>query len=643
MDCYPKILLVDDEQRFAESLQQLLEAQKYHSTIALNGKKALELLQENTYDLILLDVDLPDMNGVQAIDFIKTYLTTTPIIMMTGNSSVETAVAAMKKGAWDYLKKPIVHHLLFTTIGKAIRHVKLKKDLHESEKRFKTLSEASWEGILIHNNGLLIEANNQFYEMFGYEKNQLLGTHILDKVFDKKSFHIVLNRIKKGVLGSHESVGVKKDGSTFPIESRTSYIDFQGQKLRVCAIRDITERKKTEKEKLKLQMQLAKTSKMEALGLMAGSVAHDLNNILAGIVSFPEVLLMEMDKSDKNRESILTIQDAGKRAASVVSDLITIARGETTLKSVKNPNAIITSHLSSIEHKDYVEQYPEINISTDLDDNLLNAHCSGVHISKAIMNLIGNAMEAMEKKGLIAITTKNENLKKPIVAYEKIPAGEYVKITIADNGPGIPPRDLDHIFEPFYSKKVMARSGTGLGLAIVWSTVHDHNGYINVISGRGGTAFEIYLPATYDVEYTNNSALSINALRGNGEAILVVDDQETQCLIARNILNNIGYDTLSVNSGEDALKICRKNRVDLVILDMILEHGMNGRETYEQLLKINPKQKAIVISGFSENDELKRIEKLGVSHFIKKPYTLDQLGLAVKQSLIHTPSRRTHM
>jgi len=373
---------------------------------------------------------------------------------------------------------------------------------------------------------------------------------------------------------------------------------------------------------------------MEALGLMAGSVAHDLNNILAGIVSFPEIMLMEMDKSNKHRKSIQIIQQAGKRAASVVADLVTIARGGIkTSRSVKNINTVITDYLASIEHKSYTRKHPLVTIELSLGNNLANMYCSEMHIMKVLMNLFGNAMEALGESGSIIITTENVHLAEPLMAYEEIAAGGYIKITVSDNGPGIPVQDLDHIFEPFYPKKVMGRSGTGLGLAIVWSIIHDHDGFIDIESGSDGTSFELFIPSTYEKELCNNPAISVNALRGRGETILVVDDQKTQCITTRNLLTSIGYSIFMAKSGEEALELYSKNPVDLVILDMILENGMNGRETYEEMLKINPQQKAIVISGFSENKELAKIQELGVSHFIRKPYTLEQLGLAVKQSL----------
>jgi len=638
MNASPHILLVDDEPRFAESLQQILRMQNYPATIALSGEEALESLEHRVFDLVLLDIDLPQMNGVETLVFIKQSFPTMPVVMMTGNTSVETAVKTMKKGAYDYLKKPIVHDLLKTTIANALRHAKLERELIASEKRFKIISEASWEGVVVHNNGLVVEGNKQFFDIFGYEKQDIIRTNMLEKLFTLESQSQVRSRIEGCVIGSHEVVGVRKDGSKFPLEARSNFIEFQGQALRVCAVRDISERKRAEQENLDLHIRLAKASKMEALGMMAGAVAHDLNNILSGVVSFPELMLMEMDESHNYWESINLIQKAGKRAAFVVSDLITIARGATIEKTVKSPNTIITDHLSSIEHKDYTSNYQRVTISANLAGDLLNMYCSEMHLRKVLMNLIGNGLEVVGSDGEIKISSENITLSEPVMAYERIETGNYIKITISDNGSGISPQDIEHIFEPFYSKKIMGKSGTGLGLAIVWTTIHDHDGFIDVKSGPEGTSFELFIPSTQEKELSDNPAVSINALRGNGENILVVDDKESQCATTRALLENIGYRAVTVNSGEDALDICKKTHMDLVILDMILEDGMNGRETYEQLLKINPLQKAIVVSGFSENEEMTKIQELGVLHFVKKPYTLDQLGMAVKQSLYSKPN-----
>jgi len=633
MQTSPHILLVDDEQRFAESLQCILMAEGYASTIASDGSVALELLTQKNFDLVLLDVDLPGMNGVQIISHIKKIFPMLPVIMMTGNATVETAVEAMKIGACDYLKKPIVHELLKVTIQKAIGYCRLEKELEASEKRFKTLSDASREGIVIHDKGLLVEANQQFFDMFGYHKDGLIGANILEMFFPGNAYFQVIQTIQEGNFSTLETEGKNNSGLSFPLEIRSNEIEFNGRQVTVSAIRDITERKNAELEKLELQKNLAKACKLEALGLMAGSVAHDLNNILSGIVSYPEILLMDKDLSPKHRKSIHCIQEAGKRAASVVSDLISIARDRATPQIVNKPNTIIIDHLSSLEHMDYMRRFPGVSIQRELSDDLLNIRCSDIHIKKVLMNLLGNAMEALQDKGSIVISTKNIHLEKPLLAYEIIAKGDYVKIAISDNGAGISQTDIERIFEPFYSKKVMGRSGTGLGLAIVWNRVHDHDGFINVISGASGTTFEVYLPSTTEAETTDNPVASLNTLKGDGEVILVVDDEMIQCLIASNLLKNLGYTPLQATRGEEAVEMCKNNSVDVVLLDMVLEQGVSGSQVYEQMLHNNQCQKAIVVSGFAEEDEIAKIRNLGVSHFVKKPYTVKQLAIAVKQAL----------
>ena len=633
MQTSPHILLVDDEQRFAESLQCILMAEDYPSTIANHGAVALELLTQKTFDLVLLDVDLPGMNGVQLISHIKKMYPTLPVIMMTGNATVETAVEAMKIGAFDYLKKPIVHELLKVTIQKAIDYCRMEKELAASEKRFKTLSEASREGIIIHDKGLLVEANQQFFDMFGYGKDELLGVDILEMFFHGNAYFQVIQAIQKGNFSTLETETRNKNGINLPLEIRSNEIEFNGRQVTVSTIRDITERKKAEQEKLELQENLAKANKLEALGLMAGSVAHDLNNILSGIVSLPEILLMDRDLSAKHRKAIHSIQDAGKRAASVVSDLISIARDRATPQVINKPNTIIIDHLSSLEHVDYIARFPGISIQLELSDDLQNIRCSAIHIKKILMNLLGNAMEALKDRGSIIISTENVHLEKPLLAYETITEGDYIKIAITDDGVGISQTDIERIFEPFYSKKVMGRSGTGLGLAIVWNRVHDHDGFINVISGTSGTTFEVYLPATTETETTASPVAPLKTLKGNGEVILVVDDELDQCLIACNLLKNLGYTPIQATSGEEAVQMCKNTSVDVVLLDMVLEQEMSGRQIYEKILCYNQRQKAVVVSGFSEEDEIAKIKNLGVSHFVKKPYTVHQLAIAVKQIL----------
>jgi CheY-like chemotaxis protein len=222
---------------------------------------------------------------------------------------------------------------------------------------------------------------------------------------------------------------------------------------------------------------------------------------------------------------------------------------------------------------------------------------------------------------------------KPIKGYEDIKKNEYVVLTVSDDGSGIPSDEKERIFEPFYSKKVMGRSGTGLGLAVVWNVVQDHDGYIDVKSDANGTSFDLYFPISREEISDSETPGLIKDYKGNGETILVVDDVESQREITCNMLDILGYKTKSVSSGKETIEYLKENTVDLILLDMIMDPGINGRETYEQVINIHPNQKAIIVSGFAETEEVKETQKLGAGQYIKKPFTLEMIALAVKEEL----------
>jgi two-component system, cell cycle sensor histidine kinase and response regulator CckA len=630
----PNILLVDDEERFANSLHDILSHYNYHCAKAYNGREAISLLKTNQFDLALLDVELPDMSGCDIAEFIKHSCQNTTSVMLTGNSTVETAVMAMKQGTYDFLSKPINHEVLIKTIEKALRHNQLTRELRTSQERFKILADASWEGIVIHDNGRLIEANNQFLSMFGYSFDELAGKMFLEKILVASSLIQVKRNIQDEVFGSHEIIAVRRDGTIFPAEVKSQRIEFLGIPARVCAIRDMSERIKAEEEKLELQRKLAKANKLEALGLMAGSVAHDLNNILSAIVSYPDLLLSQMDPADRYYREIGKIQEAGKRAAAVVTDLVVLARSGLATTTVENINEIILNHLNSIEHNERLARHPESVIRTSLQENLANTPCSPPHIHKILMNLIGNALEASGPAGEIRISTTNCRFTHPVPDIDKPRgAGDFVKITIADNGPGISKNDQDHIFDPFYSTKVMGKSGTGLGLAIVWNTVREHGGWIEVKDNNPGAAFEIYLPATEEKRSSPEMPGNDLCPTGRGEKILLIDDQPEQNETMARLLKSLGYTTLSAGSGEEGLALLKNQPVDLVLLDMMMGEGLNGRETYERILQIRPGQKAIIISGYAKSEDVSQARILGISSFLEKPVTRAQIGRTIKKVL----------
>jgi CheY-like chemotaxis protein len=230
-------------------------------------------------------------------------------------------------------------------------------------------------------------------------------------------------------------------------------------------------------------------------------------------------------------------------------------------------------------------------------------------------------------------------LDKPLKGYEEVRQGEYAVLTVSDDGLGLSAGELGRIFEPFYTKKIMGRSGTGLGLSVVWNTVQDHGGYVNVMSDEDRTIFELYFPITRAEVAADTEQVSWENYAGNGEKILVVDDEELQREIACGLLIKLGYSAEAVSSGEEAIGYLKTHSVDLVVLDMIMFPGINGRETYERIIKIHPNQKAIIASGFAETEDVKAAQERGAGKYIKKPFTLETLAIAVKEELKNSPSK----
>ena len=332
------------------------------------------------------------------------------------------------------------------------------------------------------------------------------------------------------------------------------------KKLARSANMMIDERNRTETALNKVREQLLRSKKMEALGLLAGGVAHDLNNVLSAVIGYPELILETMEQTDPHKKYIQTIHDSGKKAAAIVEDLLALARRGVSQPVVLNLNSIITQYLESPEHSETLLLHPDIIIETNLDDNLLNIRGSEIHVQKSIMNLVINAAEAVAEGGKISISTENYYADKPVTAYQQINEGDYVLLKIKDNGYGISKEDLEHIFEPFFTKKIMGRSGTGLGMAVVWGTIKDHNGVINVETEKDkGTEFQLYFPAVRVENISEAAPKSRSSYSGNGENILVVDDIAEQRELSCAILKRLGYNAYAVCDADSAVDYI-KNR-----------------------------------------------------------------------------------
>ena len=494
----------------------------------------------------------------------------------------------------------------------------------ESERRFQDLVNLLPEMVAeTDKRGNLTYANKMFFKQFKIPNSSLQGTNFLEYMIPQqrerggKVFAALLQGKEHDL---EEFTAQAQDGTMFPVLVRSAPIlsDTGISGVRSIII-DITERCSLEEE-------LRKAQRMEIIGMMAGGVAHDLNNILSGVINYPELILMKLPRNSELRRHVKAIKNSGLRASEVVADLLTVSRGITAEKSAANPNRLVNKYLQSPEFLKIRSLFPKLEWQTALDPDLPNISCSPVHVKKCLMNLINNAAEATRESGLITIRTESIRIKPQKSRHSSPAPGKYAVVSVSDTAPGIAEQDLEHIFEPFYTKKNLGRSGTGLGLTVVWNTMQDHRGTVRVNSTKNGTIFLLYFPAGSQEVIAPRPTADVEKFMGNGEKILVIDDDPQQRDIARQLLTSLNYTVSVVSSGEEAVAYLRTRFVHLLLLDMLMPPGMNGLQTYKQILAIHPKQKAVIASGFSANSDVKKTLQLSAAAFIKKPYTLKQLG-----------------
>ncbi len=509
--------------------------------------------------------------------------------------------------------------------------------LRDSEEQYRILTEYSLTHIAMIQKGKFIYVNKRMQSTLEYEIDEIIGKKALE-VVSQKNREMVRDRILALENGEQEADHYEcemetKTGDLLWFETLATLILYKEKSAVLLHAVDITQKKVAESERLEMRKQLERARKMEAIGTLAGGLAHDLNNILGGVVSYPELLLMDLPEESPLVKPLKIIQQSGQKAADIVQDMLTLTRRGVVASEVVNLNEIIKNYLESPEHEKLNLLHPDVKFEIKPDKDLFNIIGSFIHLSKTIMNLVLNAAEAMPKGGCVSIYTSNRYVDTPLKGYEMIKEGEYAVMSISDTGVGIAPEDLNKIFEPFYTRKVMGRSGSGLGMAVVWGTVKDQHGFIDIISAPGkGSTFDLYFPVTREEKAEPIDPIPIDGFKGN-ETIMVVDDIEEQRDIASKILKTLGYSVVVMSSGENAVGYIKTNKVDLVILDMIMEPGMDGLDTYRQILQVYPDQKAIIATGFSETERVRETQRLGAGSYIKKPYVLRSLGKAVRDEL----------
>ena len=386
-----------------------------------------------------------------------------------------------------------------------------------------------------------------------------------------------------------------------------------------------------------MQRQLLQSEKMATIGTMAAGVAHELNNILAASVSYPELMMMQLPEDSELRKPLTAIRNSGTRAVDIINDLLLLSKGTSKGMKLQELNDLLQSCFQSLDVVKVLALNSDLQLETRLCSESVYLRCTALHVQKAIVNMLTSALETAGTKGAVTITADLVEIEHDTLYSLALREGLYCVVMISFDDSSVNREYSERIFDPFYFSSVSGKKSvkSGLGLTVAWNLIQEHEGAVVAESGDDGSggSFRIYLPVTREPE-TGESLSEQHAedLKGNG-TILVVDDEPLQRDITERMLTELGYQAYLVASGERAIEFVEKRPVDLVLLDMLMPPGMSGYETYREILSIRPGQKALIISGFSSSEDIEKTLALGAGGLLKKPYSLVQLGHMIMTEL----------
>jgi len=648
MPIFPKVLIVDDDIRMCDSMAALFSDQDYVLKTCNSGKSALGHLSRDDFDLVLLDMVIPDIDGYQIMDHINQKNLDTLVIVITGHVSTESAIGALRRGAYDYIRKPFEPEELLLTVKNGLDHKKLQRE-HEvinnklllTEKRYRFLVQNSPDIIYtLDDQGNFTFISNAVEQLLNFTIEQLVGRHysliVHEEDLEKARWFFAERRTgDRAASGIEMRLKVSNGNSQFE-PSKTKYLTIELKSNGVYdkpatekdknflgthgVARDINDRKQ-------LEAQLHHAQRMEALGTLAGGVAHDFNNLMMGILGNISLILFGTDPSHPHFEKLKNIENMIQSCSKLTNQLLGYAR-----KGKYEVKPINLNHVVKESSETFGRARKEIEIHTKLAEDLAAVEMDEAQIQQVLMNLYVNAADAMPKGGQLSLKTANVTHKDIKDTSYEIEPGNYVMLKVTDSGVGMDAKTMEHIFDPFFTTKERGR-GTGLGLASVYGIIKGHGGHIEVESQKGlETSFYIYVPAS---DKTTQKIIEVadQILKGKG-TILLVDDEEMIIDVGTQMLKIFGYNVLEAHSGKEAIEVYRQNKdnIDLVILDVIMPE-IGGAEVYDQIKEIDPKVKVLLSSGYSIDGQAAEMLERGCNGFIKKPFNMEDLSKTLSKIL----------
>ncbi|MBE7468470.1 MAG: hybrid sensor histidine kinase/response regulator [Anaerolineae bacterium] len=535
----------------------------------------------------------------------------------------------------------------------AANQQRLEAALRESEERFRQWSEATFEGVAIHDRRQILDANLKMAEAFGYQLSEFIGQNILDLIAPK-SRDLALKNIVTEYPDAYEAIGLRKGGMTFPLEIRSRPIPYRGRMVTVSVIRDITaqkqvktayrqaviyaqelraeitERKRAEEIRTQLEQQLLHLQKLEAVGQLAGGVAHDFNNLLTAILGYAGMALAALPADHPAGSDIQGIQNTVQRAANLTRQLLAFARRQIINPQIVNLNDIVLN-INNMLNRLIGE---DIKLTTTLAPDLAPIKADPGQLEQVLVNLAVNARDAMPNGGELIIETANVTLDHQFARrHLEVTPGEYILLAVTDTGIGMTEEVKARLFEPFFTTKEVGK-GTGLGLATCFGIVKQSGGHIRAYSELGeGTTFKIYLPRVGGVASPLPKSEPLDLLAQGSETILLAEDEAAVRDLAARALRQQGYTVLEAATGQEALRLAQlEKEIHLLVTDMVMPK-MGGTELADRLKAVRPQLKVVFMSGYTDSKIIRYgLPELGIS-FLQKPFSAQRLIRKVRDIL----------